>query len=69
MKVNITVNIKPFNVPNFVVSKESDTDGAAKESYPLHCLDIETIEKLCDDFKIAVFNKAGLPMPPTCKEV
>ena len=59
MKIKVSVDIKPFSIPNFVVSKE-DADGLAKESFPLNCLDRETIEKLCSDFRDGVFKKAEL---------
>jgi len=70
MKVNLEVNIKPFNVPNFVVieKKAGTRQEGFKESpaIPLNELGEDVIWKLCDEFCNEVYKKAGVKTPPTC---
>ncbi len=51
------VQLKPFLVPNFAVAlnKQSIENG----SFPLKDLDYETLDRLCNDFRMSVFKKAG----------
>lgn len=68
MKVNIEVDLKPFQVPNFVIAEDSPSkkqEGFKKApQYHLSDLDSNTLEILCAQFRREVFKKAGKPMPP-----
>ncbi len=64
MKVKIGFEIKPFIVPNFVVTVSAQNEELASlcqipNSIPLSELDPEMLDRLCDDFRAAVFEKAG----------
>lgn len=65
MKIQIEVDIKPFEVPGAVETKISPGSRAAAKLFSLSELDPETLDKLCSDFRKAVFDKAGKRMPPT----
>ena len=64
----LKLKLKPFTVPNFVIGEgqvASRQEGWAQNPpYPLSYLDSETLLELCNEFKRAVFKKAGLPEPP-----
>lgn len=68
MKVQIEIELAPFTVPNFVIAKPVSgfrQDGMKEpQSYPLSALDQDTLYRLCREFTCAVFNKAGVDMPP-----
>jgi hypothetical protein len=72
MKATIEVKLKPFQVPNFVLTETAPKprqEGIQEApKYALEELDAETLEKLCDEFTDAVFKKAGKRRPPraTC---
>jgi len=55
--VNFDTEIKPFTVPNYVISIND------KEAIPLHRMTAETLEKLCADFRASVFEKAEKELP------
>jgi hypothetical protein len=61
MKVTIEVDLKPFNVPNFVreVDETDTSNGIA-----LNKLSPLTLDKMCQDFRNEVFKKAKKPQPP-----
>jgi hypothetical protein len=65
MKTTIEIELMPFIVPNcvHVVSGVSDVVG----SYPLSAIDAQTLDKMCSNFRRAVFKQAGKEMPPTCR--
>lgn len=65
MKTTIEIELKPFSVPNFVIVA-STGDGETR-SYPLSAIDAQTLDRMCSDFRHAVFKQAGKEMPPTCK--
>lgn len=69
MKAKIDVTLKPFTVPNFVLVEDPrPPDGTVEReagSFPLEMVDPETLDRLCDDFKTAVFAKAKKSPPPT----
>jgi len=72
MKATIEIELHPFTVPNFVIRKprarrESEEKDSSSFSYALDELDANTLERMCDDFRDAVFKKAGKQRPPTCK--
>lgn len=62
MKTTIEVTLKPFTVPNFVVVESMP----GKDGLPLSALDSLTLDRMCSEFRIAVFKKAGKEQPPTC---
>lgn len=64
MEINIKVKIKPFSTPNFVI-REGDPDGA--NSIPITDIDVDTLERLCWEFKVEIFKKAGKQMLPTIR--
>lgn len=68
MKATLKVELKPFQVPNFVLAAEktsSREDGFNKGvSYPLSDLDPYTLDALCNQFRNEVFKKAGKRQPP-----
>lgn len=68
MKVTVEVKLKSFTVPNYVLVDEPPRpreEGFLEgRKYALSELDALTLEKLCDEFTQAVFNKAGKQRPP-----
>ena len=58
----ITVKLKPFSVPNFVVGEvpyHSRQDGLQEApKYHLSELSAETLSEMCDEFRRSVFEKA-----------
>jgi hypothetical protein len=68
MKAKLDVELKPFNVPNFVVMDAKARpmeDGVKFDSgIALRDVSVETLEKLCEEFTEAVFKKAGKNRPP-----
>lgn len=62
MKATISVELQPFQTPNFVraVGKTGLKQDGMRETpcYPLSDLDPETLHKLCSDFRDEVFRKA-----------
>jgi hypothetical protein len=63
----ITVELRPFNVPNFVlqVMAPGKRQDGVKEapSYALSELDAGTLSEMCDDFRLEIFRKAGKEDP------
>lgn len=63
----ITIRLKPFNVPNFVIAERSPRprqDGISfDEGIPLAEIEAEVLASLCDDFRASVFSKAGKADP------
>ena len=67
MKAKIEITLKPFIVPNYVVTSGNRLRGdeiCEDRKFHLKELDPVTLEKLCDDFKKEVFKKAEKPPPP-----
>ena len=68
MKATLQIELQPFQTPHFVraVSKpELKQDGMQElPCYPLSDLDSLTLDKLCDQFRAEVFQKAGKEQPP-----
>ena len=58
-----TIELKPFTVPNFVIEVmriNNRQEGFIEpKSIPLRELSSETLEAMCYEFRIAVFEKAG----------
>ncbi len=63
MKANISVEIRPFTVPNFVLFKDIGVE--VDISLPISPLDAEVLDRLCSEFRIAVFKKANVEQPPS----
>lgn len=68
MKTKIEVELKPFQVPNYVltVSTADKWEDGFREmpKYHLSELSANTLERLCEDFTREVFKKAGKSRPP-----
>jgi len=68
MKTTIEVELQPFTVPNFVLTvakaglKQEGFQEAPK--YSLSELSVDTLDKMCIDFRNEVFKKAGKIQPP-----
>lgn len=67
--MKLEVELQPFTVPNFVLqvipprAREAGIDKPV--SFHLSELDADTLDRLCWQFRAAVFEKAGKKMPPT----
>lgn len=68
MKVNINVELKPFTVPHFVLTvsapKPRQEGFTESQKYALSDLDASILDKLCNQFRDDVFDKAGKRQPP-----
>lgn len=71
LKAKIELQVRPFTVPNFVIAENPNPDAAGeftKEGgFPLSMIDANTLDRMCDEFRDAVFKKAGKSPPPTCE--
>ena len=67
MKATIEVKLKPFKVPNFVLTeaevKPSQEGMTEVPKYALSELSVDTLEALCEEFVKSVFEKAGKSKP------
>lgn len=58
-----SIDIQPFDVPNFVRQVLPPLSGSFQRkelpAIPLADLSVETLEALCSEFRSAVFQKAG----------
>ena len=71
MKINLEIDIKPFDVPGKVIVEQPTRqrqDGFNPlPTLPLSDLEAEVLLKMCDDFKEEVFKLAKkMPPPTTC---
>jgi hypothetical protein len=61
------IKLQPFSIPNYVIMEvppRSRQEGMVESpKFKLEELDAETLESLCDDFRKAVFAKAGKTDP------
>lgn len=64
MKATIELELEPFTIPNFVRPTENPDVNRDSLAIPLSALDSETLDRLCRDFRNAVFMKAGKEQPP-----
>ena len=68
MKTMIEIELQPFMVPNYVLTVQPPhpkQDGIQETpKYSLADLDPNTLDRLCDEFRDAVFKKAGKTQPP-----
>jgi len=62
MKAAITVDLKPFTVPNYVIVKNTGKSGQVKQ-YALGELDADLLERLCEEFTNSIFKRAGKKRP------
>ena len=62
-----TIELCPFQIPNFVrpvMPARPRQDGFQDlPGIPLSDLSDETLDAMCNEFKIGVFKKAGRPLP------
>jgi len=58
-----SVKLRGFTAPNFAVRESDKPEGDDRMSFPLSELEPETLAELCDDFRRAVFLKAGKKDP------
>jgi hypothetical protein len=67
MGATMKIQLRGFTVPNFVlqVMPEGKRQDGWKEapSYPLSEVDAETLAAMCEEFREAVFAKAGKKDP------
>jgi hypothetical protein len=52
----VTVKLKPFGAPNFVIADVPDESD--RMSFPLKDVDADTLSAMCDAFRESVFRKA-----------
>lgn len=68
MKASIEVELRPFTVPNYVLTVQPPRlkqEGIVETpKLSLSDLDSLTLERLCNDFREEVFTKAGKSRPP-----
>lgn len=68
MKASIEIELKPFDVPNYVITVQPPRpkqDGIQElPTFHLSDLDPLTLDRLCRDFRDDVFKKAGKQQPP-----
>jgi len=63
MKTTLELEVKLWSPPNFVNAK--NPDGVGQDfSIPLTQVDANTLERLCDEYRDAIFEKAGKRRPP-----
>ena len=65
MKATIELELQPFSIPNFVRAAENPDVSRDELAIPLKALDSLTLHRMCEDFRRAVFEKAGKDQPPT----
>lgn len=65
--MNHSVNLRPFSVPSYVIQEvppRTRQEGIVEApTYRLDELDAETLAAMCDEFRRAVFHKAGKQDP------
>jgi hypothetical protein len=63
----MSVELRPFTVPNYVTqvtpARPRQEGFAESPKYALAEIDAETLARLCDEFRRAVFEKAGKADP------
>ena len=70
MEVSINIKLRPFTVPNYVLVEQKahpKQDGFSPDGLKYHLSDLDsiTLDRLCDEFRAAVFKKANRGIPPT----
>jgi len=68
MKASIEVELQAFTVPNYVLTVQPPRlrqEGMVETpKLSLSDLDSSTLDRLCKEFRTAVFEKAGKQQPP-----
>lgn len=63
----MNIQLKPFQVPNYVIPilpvVERQSGPSFSDGFPLSEVGAEELSKMCDDFREAIFNKAGKKDP------
>lgn len=67
MQTAIEIQVQAFSVPSQVLCYALPDPAKEPVRYPLNVLDAETLDRLCAEFRAAVFKQAGKLPPPTCK--
>lgn len=64
---NVQLELQPFTTPNFVIGKmpaRQKQDGIIEgPKWELAEVDADVLARLCDEFRAAVFTKAGKADP------
>ncbi len=63
MKTTVEMELKPFETPNFAIAVRHEP-GDDERSFPLSMLDANTLDRMFNDFRDAVFEKARKQQPP-----
>lgn len=63
MKIQHSVELKPFMVPSHAIVDMRDYGKDVDQSIPLKSLSVDTLAALCDEFRREVFAKAGKKDP------
>lgn len=66
-ELSVKVEIKPFQVPNFVMVDDAPDFISEDIGIPLSALDSLTLDKLCRDFREEIFKRAGKEQPPQAR--
>jgi hypothetical protein len=64
MKAVVELELEPFTIPNFVRVKSNVPGSEEMVAFPLSVIDPRGLERLCDQFRTEVFQKAGKSPPP-----
>lgn len=66
MKINVDLEVMPFNIPNFVIPiTESDIKGESFPAIPLRQIPANILSDMCDEFRKQIFIKADKEDPKT----
>lgn len=63
LTVHLTVKLKPFGIPNYVLSDQNEGLIQHGQSFPLHEVSAESLALMCDQWRAGVFAKAGKSDP------
>lgn len=63
INLTATVPLKPFNPPNYVLAAKKEGFIEKDHSFPLSDVSAQALSALCDDWRAAVFKKAGKTDP------
>jgi len=63
MKIKLELELKPFSIPNYVIpiTKPKPREEGFQENAGIPLSEISDIDlyKMCEEFKVGVFKKAG----------
>jgi hypothetical protein len=63
IKANVELSLEPFMTPNHVRISPDGTNAISIATLPLKEIDANTLDRLCEQFRTDVFNKAGKSQP------